>query len=302
MERVQNKLARWRTKLLSRARKFVLVKSVAAPIAEYFMQCQALPSKVCEAVDKTIRDFLWGSTEEKRKMHMVKWSTVTLPKELGGLGLHSMKDRNLAILAKLCWRLASANGSPWADMLSTKYLTPNRITEEGKKLPCSSIWTACKKGGPIYVKGLKWAVRSGETINFWMDFWLHEGTLHSLIQGPLKRGEENITVRQYLDNETGGRAYNISFKLPDQLLNVIKATPLSIDQNVEDVLHWVYSKNGFFSLKSTYLLAKGLNPLNRETDSIGWVWKVEASTKVHFFFWLCLHNSVPLEKFWVQGV
>ena len=127
---------------------------------------------------------------------MVKWSTITLPKELGGLGLHSMKDRNLAILAKLCWRLASANGSPWADMLSAKYLTPNRMTEEGKKLTCSSIWTACKKRGPIYVKGLKWAVRSGETINFWMDFWLHEGTLHRLIQGPLKRGEENITVRQ----------------------------------------------------------------------------------------------------------
>ena len=60
VERVQNKLASWRTKLLSRDGKLVLVKSVAAPITEYFMQCQALPSKVCEAVDKTIRDFLWG--------------------------------------------------------------------------------------------------------------------------------------------------------------------------------------------------------------------------------------------------
>ena len=52
-----------------------------------------------------------GTTEEKRKMHMVRWSTVTLPKDLGGLGLHSMKDRNLAILAKLCWRLASEQGN-----------------------------------------------------------------------------------------------------------------------------------------------------------------------------------------------
>ena len=44
-------------------------------------------------------------------------------------------------------------------------------------------------------------------------------------------------MRQYLDNETGGRAYNISFELPGKLLDVIKATPLSIDQNAEDVLH-----------------------------------------------------------------
>ena len=65
-------------------------------------------------------------------------------------------------------------------------------------------------------------------------------------------------------------------------------------QNAKDVLHWAYSKNGFFSLKSAYLLVRGLNPLNQVTDSIGWVWKVETSPKVHFFLWLCLHNSVPI--------
>ena len=58
VERVQNKLAGWRTKLLSRAGKLVLVKSAATPIAKYYMQCQALPIKVCDAVDKTVRDFL----------------------------------------------------------------------------------------------------------------------------------------------------------------------------------------------------------------------------------------------------
>ena len=76
-------------------------------------------------------------------------------------------------------------------------------------------------------------------------------------------------MRQYIDNEAGGRDYNISFELPGQLLDAIKATPLSIDQNAEEVLHWAYSKNGFFSLKAAYLLVRGLNPLNRVTDSIG---------------------------------
>ena len=107
VEKIQNKLAGWKTKPLLRAGKLVLAKTSAAPVVEYYMQCQALPTKVCDTVDKIIRDFLWGSTEEKRRMHMVNWDTVTLPKELGGLGLHSMKYRNLAILAKLCWRLAS---------------------------------------------------------------------------------------------------------------------------------------------------------------------------------------------------
>ena len=66
-----------------------------------------------------------------------------------------MKHRNQAILAKLCWRLANEQESPWARMLATKLLSPRRIAEEGRKLSYSSIWTACKKGGPIYVKGVK---------------------------------------------------------------------------------------------------------------------------------------------------
>ena len=115
-----------------------------------------------------------------------------------------------------------------------------------------------------------------------MDFWLQEGTLRSLIQGPLTREEENITMRQYIDNEAGLRVFNLSFELLGQLLDTIKATPLFIDQNAEDVLHWAYSKNGSFFLKSAYLLVRGLNPLNRVTDYIGWVWKVETLPKVHF--------------------
>ena len=41
--------------------------------------------------------------------------------------------------------------------------------------------------------------------------------------------EENITVRQNIDNEAGWRVFNLSFELPGQLLDTIKATPLSID-------------------------------------------------------------------------
>ena len=45
IEKVQNKLAGWQSKLLSKAGKLVLVKFAASPIAEYYMQCHALPIK-----------------------------------------------------------------------------------------------------------------------------------------------------------------------------------------------------------------------------------------------------------------
>ena len=122
----------------------MLVKSAAASIADYYMQCHALPIKVCNAMDKLIRNFLWGSTEEKRKLHLVNWHTVTMPKDWGGLGLFQMRHRNQALLAKLCWRIANENDAPWAQMLSKKYLTPSRLTKEGRNRPCSKIWAASK--------------------------------------------------------------------------------------------------------------------------------------------------------------
>lgn len=102
IKRIQNKLAGRQSKLLPKAGKLVLVKSTASPIADYYMQCHAMPIKVCNAIDKLIRNFLWGSTKEKIKLHMVNWHTVTLPKDWGGLGLYQIRYRNQALLAKLC--------------------------------------------------------------------------------------------------------------------------------------------------------------------------------------------------------
>ena len=64
-----------------------------------------LPSQVLAIVDKIGRDFIWGSTDEKRKIHLVRWESITKPKKEGRLGLSIAKPKNIALLAKLNWRL-----------------------------------------------------------------------------------------------------------------------------------------------------------------------------------------------------
>ena len=56
-------------------------------------------------MDRISRNFLWGSLDHKRKLHMVGWKKITKPKKEGGLGLQSAKEKNIALLAKLNWRL-----------------------------------------------------------------------------------------------------------------------------------------------------------------------------------------------------
>ncbi|KAK9983153.1 hypothetical protein SO802_032678 [Lithocarpus litseifolius] len=298
VERVQSKLAGWKSKCLSPAGRLVLLKAAVSPIPEYFMQCCKLPARVCDEVDRLVRDFLWGSTSNKKKIHLVGWSKITSPKELGGLGIFQANARNSALLAKLCWRIASSPDKPWAQMLISKYLTPARLGDGGKKLPASRIWAACKVGGAIFNKGLKWSVANGEMINAWEDFWLPSGPLRHQIEGPLTEGEDNISVKLFLGNRA-----SISFNLPDTISKEIQGIPTAMNPDQKDILVWAYSKDGSFSLSSAYLLAKGLNLLNPVTTLGQWVWKSNTTPRIKFFFFgfVFIIASQP-EKSLVQEV
>ena len=75
---------------------------------------QSFLPKIINCVDKLNRDFLWGSTENKKKIHMVNWKKVTKPKKDEGLGLQAAKEKNTPLLAKLNWRIHHEKESLWA--------------------------------------------------------------------------------------------------------------------------------------------------------------------------------------------
>ena len=58
-----------------------------------------------------------------------------------------------------------------------------------------------------------------------------------------------------------------------------------MDLNAKDVSCWAFSKDGSFSLKSSYLLAKGLNPLNPSSIACEWIWKATTMPRIMFFFY-----------------
>ena len=77
------------------------MKSTMSAIPNYVMQGSALPVHLCDKLDKINKDFLWGSTNEKRKMHSIVWSRIIKPKEDEGVGIQSTKVKNIAILTNL---------------------------------------------------------------------------------------------------------------------------------------------------------------------------------------------------------
>lgn len=91
IDRVKSKLARWKSNLLSMVGRCVLTNSITSAIPAYIMQGIILPARIHNALDKINRNFVWGSTEVKRKIHLVGWDKVTSHKDEGGLGIKATK-------------------------------------------------------------------------------------------------------------------------------------------------------------------------------------------------------------------
>ena len=104
LDRVKQKFFRWKANLLSLAGRRVLIQSSLAAIPSYIMQCSYLPGRVLNGLDRVNRNFLWGSIDSTKKIHLVGWEKVTKSKEEGGLGLQIAKGRNVALSSKLNWR------------------------------------------------------------------------------------------------------------------------------------------------------------------------------------------------------
>ena len=159
LDRVKQKLASWKTNLLSLARRTVLIQVSLAAIPSYVMQCAALPGRVLDGIDRVSRNFLWGTTENQRKIYWVGWKKVTRTKEEGGLGLQTTRGRNIALFAKLNWRLHTEQDMLWTRVLKQKYCTGKRASAiNADRLSCSQVWFAMKRGREVFNKGSMWLV------------------------------------------------------------------------------------------------------------------------------------------------
>ncbi|KAK9911811.1 hypothetical protein M0R45_035700 [Rubus argutus] len=105
IDKVQGRLAGWKSKTLNMAGRLTLIQAVTSSTPIYAMQTAKLPACTTMTLDKLNRDFLWGDCDGKKKIHMVNWDSVCKPKFLGGLGIKKATTMNKAMLAKTSWRM-----------------------------------------------------------------------------------------------------------------------------------------------------------------------------------------------------
>ncbi|KAL5563016.1 hypothetical protein UlMin_032763 [Ulmus minor] len=170
MDKLDKKLAGWKAKLLSKASRLVLIKSVAQAIPNYVMQSTTIPKSVSEKMDSRMRSFWWGARDTSaRPLCLRSWDKICTPNSVGGLKLRRSYDMNSALLAKWSWDLISGKSSLCLSILCGKYLRDKTFISVSAFPSDSLFWKVV-----LAVKGLVlWGACIQVGIGSMVDFWLH---------------------------------------------------------------------------------------------------------------------------------
>nr|GEX40917.1 hypothetical protein [Tanacetum cinerariifolium] len=77
--------------------------------------------RICEDVDKLLKNFLWRNDDKKSCKNSVAWKDVCMQKSEGGLGLKSLQMWNEALMAKHLWNIIVDKDSIWVKWVKSQW-------------------------------------------------------------------------------------------------------------------------------------------------------------------------------------
>ncbi|XP_062114038.1 uncharacterized protein LOC133825058 [Humulus lupulus] len=140
IQKIRTKLFSWSSKHLSYAGRLLLIQYVLFGLCNFWMNVFILPQSIIKEVDKLCRQFLWGTSGTRSKLHFASWQQVCRPKAFGGLGLREGSSWNRALLAKYIWAVMNKHDSLWVKWVQHVYLKGADFWSYGLKLDTSWYW------------------------------------------------------------------------------------------------------------------------------------------------------------------
>lgn len=104
------------------------------------------------------------------------------------------------------------------------------------------------------------------------------GTVRSLIEGPLNKGEDGLLVKDVVSNGVWSFT-NLSFDLSSFIKKTIVSTSLRRFLVREDHRSWISNASGEFNPKNAYLIATR-EDLNKPEFGAKWIWKLCTLPKI----------------------
>lgn len=112
--------------MLTYTRKLTHIKASISVMPIFAMCFIKVQYTILDHVEKAERKFLWyGKDINKHGKCLVKWDTICLPKDAGGLGVLDLWQQNRALLMKKIYKFFSHSDAPWIDLIWKAYYAGN---------------------------------------------------------------------------------------------------------------------------------------------------------------------------------
>ncbi|XP_019188791.1 PREDICTED: uncharacterized protein LOC109183030 [Ipomoea nil] len=99
-QKLRQRFGSWNKRLLSKAGKEVLLKSIAQAMPTYTMSIFLLPKSLCISLERLMNRYWWGQSGSDSSIHWLAWDRMCTPKNFGGMGFKRLHEFNLALLGK----------------------------------------------------------------------------------------------------------------------------------------------------------------------------------------------------------
>lgn len=166
----------------------------------------------------------------------------------------------------------------------------------------SFTWRSIISGQNLLIEGTKWIVRNGRTTRLWDDAWVPDfpkltrpPSLSSLVQ-------DMATVNDLFNSDGTGWDYPLIYEaFPIEVARKISSIHINPGGDQEDCIRWLHSKDGSFSVKSGYWVAKNLKDVSssktssssNSSDQWKWIWQLRLPPKFRYFAWKCMRGILP---------
>lgn len=306
--KVQSRVKSMEVGNISLAGRVVLLNSVLDSLPTYWFNLFKLPSAVLKNLEGIRRRFFWGySTGSTKKIHFLKWEKICQSKKYGGLGLSSVKNRNLILLGKWWWRAYGERQGYWNEILSQRYglnwrLDLTKIIDKSCSPVVSSIISLKKDRSCQFItdsSNYRWILNDGKQVLFWEDLWYHDKTLAESHPNLYNISSfKQVTVSELINVNLDSRVLNVmraqvstpeglaEFNSISHLLNSVRLS------NKSDILVWKPS-GGTFSTKLSYKLLFSADLPSSNHFRWNLVWGQIVPPKIKIFLWKVMWTILP---------
>jgi len=307
IDRIVARLSMWNNKFLSFGGHMILLKSVLSSLPVYFLSFFKAPAGIISSIESIFKSFFLGGSEDSRKIAWIKWDSVCIPKEDGGLGVRRLAEFNLSLLGKWCWRMLVDKEGLWYRVLKARYSEEGGRLKEGGSH--GSLWwrrlceVRCGVGlgvGNWFDSNIFGVVGDGRDTFFWLDHWVGESPLRFKFPRLFDLALNKECKVEEMEREgwgEGGGAWSWRRRLFAWEEASLRECSLLLhnivlQDSVTDKWRWLLNPIHGYSVRDTYRFITN-DGVQIDRSLVNDVWHRFIPAKVSLFVWRLLRNRLP---------